>query len=853
MGRLAMILLGCCLVHLPVAQSFINPFRLPHLKSKQARSSNNNNNNQKKLDKLQQNGKNYGVYFRPETDALEGPKTRSAVSKHISNVFDGGSTRNNDDNNKNRNQRRQGKNNQRRKSSVNIPIKRRVRPGSSTSTSPTANVNQQPFQLKTDAKPSQATTTTTPTEITDETLSPQPGDNETNSGSVCRVVTLSDGKIPTNPANLPQHLFEEPHLLRKLDSIFHAMSHEEIRRLEYMQMKNHEQQQQQQQEQEQVNGSGSDDEDEEQNLVSVVRNSLEDAGFQLLTRRDLDLCDALNAGYLLRLSIVPDVSELDDGITQEFYPEFYNTDGSIKSTEELMFEGKVLVYWRGYSEEVSRGRLLLPKLDYLQASLVQRAAAFMKRRLGSVEQTISLRFQDTARKVMAARIHASRAVADAVIPRSSIYRPLRSSLRSSSTELSAISKAEEEGVNGSRRNDSFFKLKRYGGSKTGFVGSPNLADSLEPFVISDENDECHVNNEPRRVGEDVVYDATGIDDEMNECINRIGLRCPYDMEMEEKGKTLPPMQVLERVTMSNLVDPFSTEGRQSFAKSLVSKSDLVEPTYEEVVVIWRQKEDEREKAARPVWTPPRIVYELADMFDYEGLPDPSMSSKPKRKTPLQIRTFDQVPMANLPAVMPKTKLVFRPADAFVFDFISVLTLVASFGSLKFTSPKLDLIAFLSVSLWTIRLVIRYSNKLARYDLLVKTFLTSKISHRNAGALKYLLAEAGGQRAARAALVHSWLAQQDSNQSLNRTLVLDQGMMEVNDMVKGKQVQVDISAALNDLEDIELVKYHGERMDVARDKNSVSNRIKSAWNAVLEGDITMAKLVGRRERSPSSPY
>lgn len=35
----------------------------------------------------------------------------------------------------------------------------------------------------------------------------------------------------------------------------------------------------------------------------------------------MDLCEALNAGYLLRLSIVPDTRMLDPHIFRDFYPE----------------------------------------------------------------------------------------------------------------------------------------------------------------------------------------------------------------------------------------------------------------------------------------------------------------------------------------------------------------------------------------------------------------------------------------------------------------------------------------------------------------------------------------------------
>ncbi|KAL7565327.1 hypothetical protein ACA910_014609 [Epithemia clementina (nom. ined.)] len=326
-------------------------------------------------------------------------------------------------------------------------------------------------------------------------------------------------------------------------------------------------------------------------------------------------------------------------------------------------------------------------------------------------------------------------------------------------------------------------------------------------------------------------DFNALDESIYDCLNHNDLRCSYDAKIETTGKQLPPMQLLQRVTISNLVDPFTKEGRQSFFSTFFSKSELVEPTYEEVVVIWRQKDDSVERPKRPLWTPPRIVYELADMFDIDGLPEPADPMVAQQRMPLQIRSFDGVPMANLPAVMPKTKLVFRPADAFVFDLISVVSLGLAVSSQKFNSTKLDILALVSVSLWIVRLIIRYSNKLARYDLLVKKFLTSKISRRDSDALAYLSDEAGAQRAARASLVHTWLLQQEQT-TLNRSTVLTQGMMGVNDILEGKQVHVDMQAALNDLEGIGLITCDGEKVRVVRDRVSIVRKIQRAWSSLL---------------------
>lgn len=221
---------------------------------------------------------------------------------------------------------------------------------------------------------------------------------------------------------------------------------------------------------------------------------------------------------------------------------------------------------------------------------------------------------------------------------------------------------------------------------------------------------------------------------------------------------------------------------------------------------------------------PKIIYDLADIFDIEGLPPQSPEPVEKVRFPLEIRAFHRVPMANLLAILPKTKLVFRPADAFVFDFVSLVSFSLIVGSRRFDSPKLDLLALVSVLLWIIRTFFRYRNKLTSYDLLVKTFLTSKISHRNAGALKYVATEAGFQRAIRASLVYTWLVRRMA--SLRSTFVgskpIDlkvvraqlerEGETGVNDLLRSdeKLARIDMNAALSDLEALNLTNFSDDK-------------------------------------------
>lgn len=668
---------------------------------------------------------------------------------------------------------------------------------------------------------------------------------------VCRVIARSDGKLPA-AQEMISLVRAIPHdILRRLDDIYHAQAHDETRLLQYMQRPS---------KADDTNNSDDDDDDvgafdaEEENiLVATVRTSLEDAGFELLSRRDLDLCEALNTGYLLRLSILPDVSKMDPSIAQDFYPEHFDANGNVLDptalSEKLLFDGRVLVFWRGYSQEVTRGRLLLPKLDYLQASLVQRLSGSLRTQLGLFERYAVINSLAAYRKATACFLSYMRHLADRV-PNENVMKRLRRMMRSpyfysaykvlNNGTLPSVSQMRAA----AEARGNMFKLSRYGGSKIKFVGSPNPMDALNPFIICEQSagrpcEPCKSIPRAQKVNRD-MYESLGNNE----------LRCPYDAQV---GNSLPPMQLLERVSISNLVDIFTKEGRRNLRKTVFSKSELVEPTYEEVVVVWRPMPEKKESRTGPHFTPPKIVYELADMFDIEGLP--AIRKEPTMPTvsPLEIRTFEGVPMANLPAVLPKTKLVFRPADAFVFDLVSILSFLAIAGSLKFDNPKLDLIALVSVVLWVIRTVIRYSNKLARYDLLVKNFLTSKISHRNAGALRYLATEAGSQRATRAALVHTWLTNKIPvrEEPLLRSHLIARGKREIHDLLNDlKRTPVDIDATLNDLEDLELVKRidaEGRLLEVVRDDVSVVRVLKQTWGSLFDGKVTLKALIGRRNK------
>lgn len=669
-------------------------------------------------------------------------------------------------------------------------------------------------------------------------------EQERNGEQLCRICTSADGEIPMSA--LPPHILNS-NIRRRLDAIYHATSHQETGSLKYMKSEKQSSRQQLQSQgmmstgvelpSQDVSAGLSDleeqfDEEEERRLVSMIRSSLEDGGFELLDQRDLDLCNALNAGYLLRLSIQPDLKGCDPKIAEQFYPERFGTmrkdddgdastaiadtsGGESSSTlaDEFLFDGRILVFRRGYAEEVTIGRLLLPKLDYLQASIVQRSARIVTGRLARLERWVVRKCYEISGSVLAKTTD--------VLSKIPLPAIVKSNWRNA-TEAKLL----VDETTGSNMNDEtkILKLNRYGGSREQFVASPDLSEAINPFLV------CET--------------VTGSSNSsMSDALNTEELSCEYDANYHNRtAGPERPMRLLRRVSISNLVDFFSPQGRREIVRGYFEKAKLVEPTYEEVVVVWRPLPKKRPKVIKEV-EPPKALIEVAEIFGVDDkLPEKlKKKRKAKKKTDslpsIKIRAFTDVPMANLPAVLPKTKLVFRPADAFVFDTISLFSLAAVLASQRFDNPKFDIIAIVSVSLWIIRTTFRYSNKLARYDLLVNKFLKERISHRGANALKYLSSEAATQKATRATLLYStlqrWFKEKSDEDPMQRDEILERGAREVNEaLCTDRLINVASDSTLTDLESLGAIRFVDGSVEEVLSEDDLSKRLKIRWSDVL---------------------
>lgn len=390
-------------------------------------------------------------------------------------------------------------------------------------------------------------------------------DNLMSSNTVCRIVASADYKIP--PSLLHNKEQKPNDLLTQIDALSHAATHQKTQnQLQYMESIHKTYQL--------IKGDANNNmiydnilynQDNEQKVVLELRKSLEDSGFQLLTQRDLELCQALNEGYLLRLSILPDVAGLDPSIGKEFYPELYkNKDQNVvgsknqnEKTSDLLFDGRILVYRRGYSEEVTRGRLLLPKFDYLQSSLVQRTASKFAKKLGNLERRFSSWLIEILNDFL-----------------SQILNELPKTVQKQILKVTKIDNIIEENSDRTKSNNQNSSINKLalGRYRTGkAIDTFDNNDALSPFLVCEVSDEMNIESD------------TDAEKDLYEVLNEGTIVCQHDLNQDGRDKN---MNLLRRVSISNLVDFFSVGGRRRLVKSLFATSELVEPTFEEVCIVY---------------------------------------------------------------------------------------------------------------------------------------------------------------------------------------------------------------------------------------------------------------------------
>ena len=107
--------------------------------------------------------------------------------------------------------------------------------------------------------------------------------------------------------------------------------------------------------------------DEDAWRMSRLREHLDDAGFELVGEREAQLATTLSPTAPESLNVRISLDNLDSTLPRAFAL----PSPPVDDASQLLYDGRVLIWRRGYSSEARTGRLIGAKLDYLQQDLVQ--------------------------------------------------------------------------------------------------------------------------------------------------------------------------------------------------------------------------------------------------------------------------------------------------------------------------------------------------------------------------------------------------------------------------------------------------------------------------------------------------
>ncbi|GMH57565.1 hypothetical protein TL16_g02417 [Triparma laevis f. inornata] len=208
------------------------------------------------------------------------------------------------------------------------------------------------------------------------------------------------------------------------------------------------------------------------------------------------------------------------------------------------------------------------------------------------------------------------------------------------------------------------------------------------------------------------------------------------------NSTSTPTITANRTTLRSIYSTDSWGGfKLRLLKNLFTKTKLVEPTYEEVVVLWCPSPKKPSK--RSFFRRKPSVKKLL--------------RKPKTPTPLpspQIRIFQNVPLTSLPSTLPSYTLRYKTSDSFRLDIISLLTFFPLL--LKLTSLKYKKTLAILTVIWFIRSFLRYNNIRRVYRLALTQFLERTTLFTDEKSFKYLTEVHDEIRAVYSGIVADWL-------------------------------------------------------------------------------------------------
>ncbi|CAN0142732.1 unnamed protein product, partial [Ectocarpus fasciculatus] len=359
----------------------------------------------------------------------------------------------------------------------------------------------------------------------------------------------------------------------------------------------------------------------------------------------------------------------------------------IRDSERAMlpFEGRLLVFWRGNGVEETRGRLLLKKLDYLQSNAVGWLSQSVTDSLKAGQQQVVGTVDTVARDLAKRKDSVVRSLAEGAIAFGIERDSLTKFLPVANVTEMALTKEQEaldEALEALRRNSRRgpVNLQRYGLREVNVKleefseggAWPPGDDSWfwDPEVPASAETTAAVGQESAKDG--VLDESAGMDEPLipgevpSTVLPRVTLASvlsPSRLSPSGKSAVAAATTSNNSSNSSNSLgqigpesEPRSNESSRSALSRLLSKCTVMEPTYDEVVVVYFKR------TRRPIFKTPATLAALVRAGKQIGNKvrgvekvDAAQDDADEVKAAglgLQLRVYRGVPLVNLNSIAP---------------------------------------------------------------------------------------------------------------------------------------------------------------------------------------------------------
>ncbi|KAK9815609.1 hypothetical protein WJX72_006739 [[Myrmecia] bisecta] len=469
----------------------------------------------------------------------------------------------------------------------------------------------------------------------------------------------------------------------------------------------------------------------DQQFMQMLTTLLLKAHFIPFSARDVAMSRSLNSDYLDQLFIRADTKSMDEKLVGE-----HIKDRGL--TEEAQ---SLLVYKRGYGQARKRGRMLLPKLDYLQLLIVKGVITTATTSLPLLWSRI--------RGLLGQPEEEAKATAKARKAKASVTAAAQGN--DAPREQSVQGVVAADGSTGRSMQDTAEADKNW----LQTVGSAVVRKLASAGVLS-----------PRLMvvggGLFITLSNWGL----IPMVDVLPLEEFNEQWQPEEPERLQPMFV-ERVNIRDALK--GRGGLLSGLPAIVDKVELVEPTYQELLVLYRE-----DKGLSKVEKLQRRLAELR--YRITGSP-PAQGPRFQKRGAIVMRVYKDIPVPTWKIVFPNKLLQFRPLDGLRYDLLTLAGLGAVVAQAKYDSFILEVVTAVSAATFLFRVVLGYRRMSSRYEKMANDLLATSTMAGQDGVIDYLTGSAALQQFEQTALAYVLLQQSDAPLTATSLSAAAESMLE----------------------------------------------------------------------------